>query len=263
MTNTAFHHFTQKCSMTQRWVRFLSLLLILTGSSTAGAVEPDWTTYNQLLQKYISLAPLNGERVNMVRYSRLRRNTIFHHEVEKIENYPLDQLGSREEEIAFYINAFNMFALRMVVDHWPVKSIRDVGQFLHPVWDMPAGSLGGKTYSLDALMNTVLRRYDDPRVHFGVSCAAMGCASFRAEAYTAETLESQLDEQVAQFLSIRNGYRYDDKHGKVRLSKHFRWYRDDFKVFGGVEAFIGRYKSLPAGLKYEPNISCDWDINGR
>lgn len=238
-------------------------ILLLLFSPMASAMLPDWSEYNRVLERYVTAAPDNGARVNLVRYSRLARNQAFRSVVSTVENFPLNKLETDDEKLSFYINAYNILAIKTVLDNWPVKSIKSIGNLLHPVWEKEVGMLGGKPVSLDDILHKILRPMGEPRVHFAVNCASRGCPEIRREAFTPKNLDQQLDDQVVKFLKIRNGFRLLPKKNSVRIAKQFRWYRDDFKEMGGVPVFLRRYVDIPEDYKFRPNITYDWDLNGK
>ncbi|MGR9037784.1 MAG: DUF547 domain-containing protein, partial [Gammaproteobacteria bacterium] len=156
---------------------------------------------------------------------------------------------------------YNILALKTVIDHWPVDSIKDAGSLLSPVWGKPAGSIDGKTVSLDDIENNILRPMGEPRIHFAIVCASVSCPDLRSTPYTASTLNAQLDEQVHEFLANADkGLRIGKT--SIRVSKIFDWFEKDFKTVGGVEAFIRRYRSDLPQLPFKADIDYDWDVNG-
>jgi len=149
----------------------------------------------------------------------------------------------------------------MVVDHWPLDSIKDVGSLISPVWGKSAGSIDGETVSLDDIENKILRPLGEPRIHFAIVCASVSCPDLRNTPYTASNLNAQLDEQIQQFLSNADkGLRIGNE--SIQISKIFDWFGKDFKPVGGVEAFIRRYRSDLPQLPLKENINYDWDVNG-
>ena len=148
----------------------------------------------------------------------------------------------------------------MVLDHWPLKSIKDVGSLLSPVWDKPAGEIGGKRVTLGQIEHEILRPMGEPRVHFAIVCASVSCPDLNNRPYTAARLDGQLDEQVRRFLGNKTkGVAVADN--QIRISKIFDWFEEDFQRAGGVDAFVRRYRpNLPAS-PVEADIPYDWDLN--
>ncbi len=239
--------------------------LALLGAPAAGpvmAAEPDWTAYAEVLAAHVAPAQLRGVKLNAVDYPALKADARFAAAVATVESWPLAKLESDAERLAFHLNAYNVLALKMVVDHWPLDSIKDVGSLLKPVWKRPAGMLDGKPVTLDQIEHQVLRRMGEPRIHMAIVCASVSCPDLRAEPYTAATLDSQLDDQATRFLAnTTKGLRQagDTTH----VSKIFDWFEDDFDAQGGVAGFIGHYHPLPAGTDIDADLPYDWTVNGR
>jgi len=152
----------------------------------------------------------------------------------------------RAERLAFWLNAYNAYTLALIVRHGERESIRNInktfGLALKGPWRERLVRIGGKTYSLDDVEQRIIRpTFQEPRVHFALVCAALGCPTLRSEAYRGELLESQLDDQTRHFLlASPDKNRIDISAGRVVLSPIFDWYGEDF---GGSRVALGRYLS--------------------
>lgn len=188
------------------------------------------------------------------------------------------------EQLAFLINLYNAATLKLILDHYPVDSIRDIGTFLRGPWSRPVVRLFGGAITLDNLEHDIIRkRYDEPRIHVAVVCAAKSCPPLRSEAYTASALDAQLDDQTRGFLESPIGLRIDRARRAVYFSSIFKWYGEDFVAgfspksgFAGlgrteraVANFCSGYLSAPDGdylkaggysVKY---LDYDWSLNDR
>lgn len=243
---------------------FMKRLIIVTAllipSFHTFAAEPNWSAYADVL-KSVSQGTKNNVRLTLVDYRALKENGKLEAAYQQISNFPVKSLSNKEEKLAFYINAYNILALKMVIDHWPLDSIKDVGSLLSPVWGKPAGNIDGKTASLDDIENKILRPMGEPRIHFAIVCASVSCPDLRNTPYTALKLNAQLDEQVQQFLSNADkGLRIENN--SIQISKIFDWFEKDFKSVGGVEAFIRRYRVDLPKLLLKDGINYDWNVNG-
>lgn len=163
-------------------------------------------------------------------------------------------LWPREVRLAFLLNVYNAATLRLIVDHYPVASIRKIGPFWDPKapWHLPVVRLFGRTMTLDELEQGVIRpQYKEPRVHFALVCAAKGCPPLRSEPYDGARLDSQLDDQARVFLGQKAKNDASAAGRTAYLSPIFKWYMSDF---GGstrsVLAFVKRW--LP--------VEGDWDV---
>ena len=147
------------------------------------------------------------------------------------------------QQLAFLINLYNAATLQLIIDHYPVKSIKDIGGLLKGPWKQEFVPLFGRKVTLDHLEHEVLRaKYDEPRIHFGLVCAAKGCPPLRPEAFTAEQLETQLDEQGRLFLRDPKKNRVEARTRTVYLSPIFKWFSEDFeRSSGSILKFVARY----------------------
>ena len=235
----------------------ISLLFLVTN---VAADEPSWTSYQAVLN-HVKPGMKNGVPLMQVDYQIIKSNDSLEKAYQDLSNFKIEQLANRNEKLAFYINAYNILALKKVVDHWPTESIKDSGSFFSPVWDKPAGSLGGEIVSLGRVEHKILRPMGDPRIHLAIVCASVSCPDLRKEPYTAAKLNDQLDDQARQFLNNKGkGLKIEKK--AIRLSKIFDWFVEDFDVNGGVTAFIKRYRTDLPSLKVKTNIPYDWAVNG-
>jgi hypothetical protein len=157
---------------------------------------------------------------------------------------------SADERFAFWVNVYNAYAVALIVDHYPVASIRDVRDLGDAVWKEPLVPLDGLrpdgqpgALSLNDVEHGILReRFQDARVHAAVNCASESCPPLRAEAFRADRLDEQLDEQVRRWLSdpARNRLRADAR--VLEVSKIFEWFEGDFeREAGSVPAWIARH----------------------
>ena len=149
--------------LSKRLVMVLAALLLLVES--AFAVEPDWSDYANLLHRHVSQSSKHGTDLAVVDYPALKKSGALKSVYRQLTEFPVQSLGNREEKLAFYINAYNILALKMVLDHWPVESIKDVGGLLSPVWNKPAGKIGGKTVTLGQIEHKILRPMGEPRIY--------------------------------------------------------------------------------------------------
>ena len=182
-----------------------------------------------------------------------------------VAQYQTAKLNNRNKKLAFYINAYNVLVIDLIVRNYPVADINQLGDAARPIWKRPVGKVGGREISLDALENEIVRPFGDPRIHFALNCGALSCPDLRREAYTSLALNRQMAEQTRAFLNnSAKGLRIDAPSGGiVHLSKIFEWFAVDFKSSGGVEAFVRRYrKDIPPGAQFRTDIEYDWRLNG-
>ena len=148
----------------------------------------------------------------------------------------------RDERLAFWINAYNILAIDTVVRSHPIRSIRDAGSFLRPVWKREAGVAGGRSVTLDEIEHAILRPIGEPRIHAAIVCASTSCPSLRRTPFTAAGLDAELDDAMARFLaSPEKGLRIDRIDSRITLSRIFDWFEEDFEARGGVLAVVTRH----------------------
>lgn len=198
----------------------LTALLWVTGAPLAWA-EPDYSGYHQVLREHV------GE-LGLVDYRALS------HKRDQLDHF-LDGIAvvseseykrwNRLEQIAFWINAYNALTLRVVREHYPVNSIRDIPG----VWSEAQHTVAGRQLSLDQIEHEILRsEFGEPRVHFALVCAAIGCPKLRTEPYRGGALEAQLEEQARRFLSQPQNFRLDPRRSRLHVSSIFKWFGQDF-----------------------------------
>ena len=178
---------------------------------------------------------------------------------------------SREDQIAFLVNLYNARTLRLIVDHYPVESIKDIGGWFRSPWKLPVVRLFGKAVTLDHVEHDVLRaRYEEPRIHFALVCAAMGCPPLRREPYVGARLDAQLDDQGRTFLADRPKNRFEAAEQVLHLSPIFKWFREDFTTEGRtVAGFVRPFLPEDDARRLSPGsvriryTDYDWSLNER
>jgi hypothetical protein len=182
-------------------------------------------------------------------------------------HHPNNKHWSRDEQMAYWINAYNAFTVKLIVDHYPTESIKDIKRgipFVNTVWDIKFIRIESATYDLNNIEHGILRpKFKDPRIHFVVNCASISCPKLANHAFTAKALDEQLDRAAREFLAdeSRNIIRED----QVQLSRIFQWYRGDFTRGGkSLITYLNRYaprRILPTTkIEY---LEYDWNLNER
>jgi len=241
----------------------VATIMFWAGMNLAWAEEPDWTNYAMLLERHVSPGSIDGTGVNLVSYPSIKADPLFSKITQQLAQYPQENLSNHEERLAFYINAYNILAIKMVTDHWPLKSIKDAGSLFTAVWDKPAGVLSGHTVTLGEIEHEILRPMGDPRIHMAIVCASISCPDLSRSVYRATTIGHQLDTQTRHFLDNKGkGLRIEAND--IRVSRIFDWFEDDFAAQGGVMKFISQYrKSLPSSSPIKANLPYNWQLNYR
>ncbi|HHB78510.1 MAG TPA: DUF547 domain-containing protein [Saprospiraceae bacterium] len=172
----------------------------------------------------------------------------------------------RTEQLAYWINAYNAFTVKLIIDHYPVKSIKDIKRgvpFVNTVWDIKFIEIGGKKYDLNNIEHGILRkRFHEPRIHFAVNCASASCPPLLNHAYTGAQLNRQLSQQAKRFLADKS--KNIITPDRLQLSKIFKWFRKDFTQKGSLIDFLNLY--APTTIHKNAKISYlpyDWRLNNR
>lgn len=178
---------------------------------------------------------------------------------------------TKPEQLSFLINAYNAYTVKLILDNYPVHSIKDIGSVFSSPWKKKFFRLFGEEQNLDTIEHQFIRaQFNEPRIHFALVCASIGCPALRREAYTPEKLENQLNDAAIQFLTDKTKNQFLVEKQTLELSSIFKWYGDDFvKKFGSLEAFIAdkitsnpnhqqliRSKKVP--IKF---LEYDWSLN--
>jgi hypothetical protein len=209
---------------------------------TPSALAFDFSGWDAMLKKYVVPKTIDGVRLNAVNYKKLGKDPLYSKLIKELEVASLSSLKTREDKLSFWINVYNIMAAKMVLDNYPLESIKDAGSLFTAVWKKPVGTVAGKTRTLNEIEHEILRKMDEPRIHVAIVCASVSCPDLRSEAYTPEQLHAQLDDQVTSFLANADkGLRVDEEKKKVYLSSIFDWFEDDFEDKGGVVTFLTPY----------------------
>jgi Protein of unknown function, DUF547 len=238
------------------------LVLLLSICAPCPAAEPDWQDYAALLAAHVKAGQRDGVTLNLVDYEAIARDPRLPLALAALERFPVTQLTDQREWLAFHINAYNLLAINMVVTHRPQQSIKDIGNFLRPVWQRNAGKLAGEAVSLADIEHRRLRPRGDARIHFAIVCASVSCPDLRTEPYRAASLETQLKDQVASFLN-NSGKGLRVSQDTVHVSQIFDWFEADFASVGGVAGFIERSSGLPRSREVVTDIDYNWRLNGK
>jgi hypothetical protein len=226
-----------------------------------------------LWQNFLNLYLKDG----LVNYSAVQSNPVlFQTVVSHLENLKKDAYDrwSPDAKKAFWINAYNIEAIKLVLDHYPLKRSLGLQAIRYPsssiqqipdVWNQEALTILEKKVSLNYIENEILRKeFQDPRIHFAIVCASLGCPVLRDEPYVSDRLDSQLDDAVAKFLQDRKKFNYDAHNNTFSLSPIFKWFKEDFEKVGGSIAFIKKHipqnRNLPDSGKIQW-LDYDWSLN--
>lgn len=165
---------------------------------------------------------------------------------------------SRDEKLAYWINAYNAFTIDLILSNYPVSKITDLDG--GSPWKVSRIELEEKKYSLDQIENKIIRpQFQEPRIHFAVNCAAKSCPTLMNGAFLPSKLSSQLEQQTKKF--INNSSFNKISEDSVEVSKIFEWYSEDF---GNLKAFLNKYSTQKIADETKIEfIDYDWSLNGK
>lgn len=195
-----------------------------------GDVVADHDAWADLLSRRLSVDRAGVARVAYGDFTSADRRQLDDH-LARLAAVDVDRM-TRPRQYAFWLNLYNAAVVQTVLTHYPVRSIQDIdtspGLFSNGPWKAPAVRVGGATLSLDDVEHGVLRPiFKDPRIHYAVNCAAVGCPNLRGEPYVSARLDAQLDEQARLYVNDPRGIGFDRRGGPV-VSRIYAWFCEDF-----------------------------------
>lgn len=236
-------------------ILFFAALLtttLMTMTVSAQSFDHSHAAFSVLLKKHVVL--VEGGKTSKVNYVEFGKDQAA------LKSY-LDSLSkvseaefngwTKPQRMAFLINAYNGFTVELILQNYPTKSIKDIGGTFDDRWKRKFFKLLGQDSYLNKIEHEMLRKpgaFDEPRVHFAVNCASIGCPALRDEAFTADKIDKQLEEQTTRFLSDRSRNRYDIKSGKLEVSMIFKWFKEDWE--SGYKGFDGKTPAIKSREDY-------------
>jgi hypothetical protein len=216
------------------------MLIFFTSNPFSARGAIDHSTYDALLNQYVSGGFFDYKQ--FVEDEQSVRN--LNEYLETMSEVQPEKL-TQNERLAYWINLYNASTLSLVAKHYPIDSIRDLGGWITSVFEKQFIEANGRTLSLDNVEHDIIRqRFDEPRIHAALVCAARSCPPLRDEAYVGSKLNSQLEDQSRRFiLSDRNKFKIQNGMLHAKLSMIFYWYGDDFGGEAGVLDFAADYLS--------------------
>jgi Protein of unknown function, DUF547 len=229
------------------------------------------TLYSSLLQKYVQTGRVN--------YKELCKNSDLTKYISYLESSDPEKILNEKDRLAFWINAYNAYTLKVICDHYPVKSINDLHSgglalgsvFKTTIWDKEIVIINHKPTSLNNIEHKIIRPvFHDFRIHFALVCAAKSCPPLRSESFEGSNLDQQLDDQARLFLADNTKNRFDAANRKATISKIFDWYKKDFgkdeaEVLVAISKFlpeqIGRSIQSEPGKWQVDYTNYDWSLN--
>ncbi|TYB79140.1 DUF547 domain-containing protein [Bizionia myxarmorum] len=229
----------------------ISILIVLIGLSMNAFAQKiehsDWTNF---LQKHVS-------KEGAVDYKSIKVNAA---ELNKYLNQfseisPKDS-WSKNETLAYWINAYNAFTVKLIIDNYPLKSIKDIKN----PWDQEFIPINGKRLSLNHIEHDILRNMKEPRIHFSIVCASASCPKLQNKAFTSEKLEQQLTAATKEFLADVSKNKVQKEN--IDISKIFKWFSKDFKETGSIIDFLNTYSEIKISQNAKTSyMDYSWELN--
>jgi hypothetical protein len=219
------------------------------------SIQAQTSIFDSLLQK-------NVDKTGRVDYQSLKNNeTLLYNYLAYIQNNEPTKEWSSNKKKAFWINTYNAYTIKIILNNYPLKSIRDIKIDGETAWKIPFVKIGQKRYTLDQIEHKILRKkFNDPRIHVGINCASVSCPRLWNFAFTEDNIASSLDNLMKVF--INDTTRNKISKNNVALSEIFNWFSKDFIKNGTIINYLNTYAAIKisekASIKY---LTYDWSLN--
>ena len=219
------------------------------------AIQAQTSIFDSLLQK-------NVDKTGRVDYQSLKNNeTLLDNYLAYIQNNEPTKNWSSNKKKAFWINTYNAYTIKIILNNYPLKSIRDIKIDGKTAWKIPFVKVGQKRYTLDQIEHKILRKkFNDPRIHVGINCASVSCPRLWNFAFTEDNIASSLDNLMKEFINDTTRNKISKKN--VALSEIFNWFSKDFIKNGTIISYLNTYAAIKisekASIKY---LTYDWSLN--
>ena len=240
-------------------------------SRIASGTTFDFSDWDALLKKYTYDITKENVHLTSIKYIFLKNDKQFKYLIRKLEKFPVNSLKSSNEKLSFWINVYNIMAVKIISDHYPVKSIQDIGTWFDLVWNKNAGIVGGKAYSLNDIEHRILRKMGDPRIHAAIVCASVSCPDLATFSYKPEDISEQLDNRFKDLLANKTkGFFVHQTEEVIYISQIFKWFKKDFQQAGGIINILNKYapadkmedlKHLESGKYSLRYFDFNWSLN--
>ncbi len=219
------------------------------------AIQAQTSIFDSLLQK-------NVDKTGRVDYQSLKNNeTLLDNYLAYIQNNEPTKDWSSNKKKAFWINTYNAYTIKIILNNYPLKSIRDIKIDGKTAWKIPFVKVGQKRYTLDQIEHKILRKkFNDPRIHVGINCASVSCPRLWNFAFTEDNIASSLDNLMKEF--INDTTRNKISKNNLEISEIFNWFSKDFIKNGTIISYLNTYAAIKisekASIKY---LTYDWSLN--
>ena len=231
-------------------MRLLLFLLLLCFNSTLTAQKSIHSLWSTALKEHV-------DEAGHVNYAKWKEDTILLDDyITSLEENPPAEFWSRNDSLAYFINAYNAVTVKLILDHYPLKSIR---KLITP-WRFKRFELEGEKISLNHIEHQILRKMNEPRIHFAINCASASCPKLFNTAFYAHTMEEQLEEATTLF--INDPLRNQLSKKEMAISRIFQWFASDFGSKKERHSFIRKYATQPIDKNAKVRfLNYDWQLN--
>jgi hypothetical protein len=236
------------------------LFFLFTVRLAAQTTPVSHVLFDQLLKQHVG-------KTGKVNYKGfIRDSTELNKYLKVLSANPPQSKWSRNDQLAYWINAYNAYTIQLIIRNYPLKSIKDIGSkikipFVNTPWDIKFIQIGKETYDLNNIEHDILRKkFNEPRIHFAIVCASVSCPKLLNEAFVGSRINEQLTAQARDF--INDASRNKITSGKAELSSIFSWFKGDFTKKGSLINYINQYANTK--LKADAKIShldYNWNLN--
>ncbi len=213
-------------------------------------LDQPWTN---LLQKHVS----EDGKVNYKSFKNDRDFLKMY--LDDLSDPILLETWDASEQLAYWLNVYNAFTVKLIIDHYPMQSIKEIKTLKEP-WDFRFIKIKEKWYTLNDIEHKILRKMGDPRIHFGINCASFSCPPLLNEAFTGKKVDEQLEKLAYNFINDPTRNRITPN--AIEISKIFRWFASDFKTSGTLIDFLNKYSKVNINSTAKKSfMKYDWSLN--
>ncbi len=198
----------------------------------------------------------NVSDLGKVDYLGIKSSTEFDVYIDILLHNSPEDSWTKERKLAFWINAYNALTIDLILKHYPLESIKDIKN----PWDQKLWEFDDKYLSLNDIEHEILRKMNEPRIHFAIVCASKSCPKLQNTAFTAQNLEEKLTNATKEFLADTT--KNEISENELKLSKIFKWFKKDFEQDGNLIDFLNKYSAIKISNNAKKSFKdYSWDLN--
>lgn len=250
---------------------FFCLLIVAVFTYSCSTINIDGSKSNSPIDNglFTNLLQQHVSKDGFVNYKGfIKDSNQLNNYLVQLSKNPPQKNWSNNDKIAFWINAYNAYTIKLIINHYPLKSIKDIGPanqviFINTPWDKKFFSIGDREMNLNDIEHRILRKsFTEPRIHFALNCASYSCPKLRTEAYNGSNLNNQLKEQAIDFLNDTE--RNIVNENNPQLSSIFKWYGGDITKWSNKSliGYLNQYSRIQMNENANINfLKYNWNLN--